>query len=147
MTARLGVLLLLTWFRLNAQEVTFCEPYSDRFTIREEMLGKIGEYYWVSMFSRQRPTKHVTGPAEDRSFIIYDFRMKAVNEVSHFSCPGTELKEYLIVNSDHFDQLYLSENTDHQVDFWVQRYAPDGQPVGSGRKVGSMPFFEPGNSF
>ena len=23
--------------------------------------------------------------------------------------------------------MYLAENTDHRVDFWVQRYAPDGQ--------------------
>jgi hypothetical protein len=147
MTTCLGVLLLLTGYRLCAQEVTFCEPYSDRFTIQEEMLGKIGGYYWISMVSRQRPTKHVTGPVEERSFMIYDFHMRAVNQVTHFSCPGAELKEYLIVNSDHFDQLYLSENSNHQVDFWVQRYAPEGQPMGNGRKVGSMPFFEPGNSF
>ncbi|HXB33942.1 MAG TPA: hypothetical protein VNV35_10990, partial [Puia sp.] len=147
MMACLGVLFLLAGYRLDAQEVTFCEPYSDRFTIREEMLGKIGEYYWISMVSRQRPTKHSTGAAEERTFMIYDFRMKPVNEISHFSCPGAELKEYLIINSDHFDQLYLSENANRQVDFWVQRYLPDGQPMGNGRKVGSMPFYEPGNSF
>ncbi len=146
MIACLGVLLLVTGYRLFAQEVTFCEPYSDRFTIREEMLGKIGNYYWISMVRRQRPAKHTT-EEEERSFVIYDFRMKPVNEVSHFSCPGAELKEYLIENSDHFDQLYLSENNGHQVDVWVQRYAPDGQVMGAGRKVGSMPFFEPGNSF
>jgi hypothetical protein len=147
MTACLGVLLLLSGYRLYAQEVTFCEPYSDRFTMQEEMLGKIGEYYWISMISRQRPAKHVSGPVEERSFMIYDFHMRPVNQVTHFSCPGAELKEYLLVNPDHFDQLYLSENANHQVDFWVQRYAPEGQPMGNGRKVGSMPFFEPGNSF
>ncbi|HEV3414664.1 MAG TPA: hypothetical protein VG101_19425 [Puia sp.] len=147
MMACLGVLMFATGYRLIAQEVTFCEPYNDRFTIREEMLGKIGDYYWVSMVRRQRPMKHIIEPVEERSFVIYDFRMKAVNEVSHFSCPGAELKEYLIQNPDHFDQLYISENDNRQVDFWVQRYSPDGEPTGSGRKVGSMPFFEPGNSF
>src|SRR5580693_6807725 len=115
MMACLGVLLLLTGHRLFAQEVTFCEPYSDRFTIREEMLGKIGNYYWVSMVRRQRPSKRAS-EQEERSFVIYDFRMKAVNEISHFSCPGAELKEYLIENSDHFDQLYVSENANRQVD-------------------------------
>lgn len=143
-----GVLvLLLTGFRLIAQEVSFCEPYSDRFTIREEMLGKVGSYYWVSMLSRQRPARHVIAPQDERSFVIYDMRMKAVNEISHFSCPGAELKEYLINNADHFDQLYLSASSNHRVDFWVQRYAPDGQAVGDGKMVGSMPFYEPGNSF
>jgi hypothetical protein len=143
----LGVVLVLSGFRLFAQEVTFCEPYSDRFTIREEMLGKVGSYYWVSTVSRKRSPKHVTAPVEERSFVVYNMRMKAVNEISQFSCPGNELKEYLINSSDHFDQLYLSASGSRQVDVWVQRYAPDGQPAGSGRKVATLPFFEPGNSF
>src|SRR5580700_3299136 len=107
MLACLGILLLLSGHRLNAQEVTFCEPYSDRFTIREEMLGKVGDYYWVSMTSRKRPAKRSPAWEEERSFIVYDIRMTAVNEISHFSCPGEELKEYLINSPDHFDQLYL----------------------------------------
>ena len=98
------------------------------------MLGKIGQYYWINMVSRQKPMKHDTGPVEERSFMIYDFRMKAVNQITHFACPGAELKEYLILNSDHFDQLYLSENTKGQADFWVQRYMPDGQPMGNGQE-------------
>jgi hypothetical protein len=145
--ACLSFLLLLNGYRLFAQEVTFCEPYSDRFTIREEMLGKVGDYYWVSMLSRQRTAKHSSGPVEERSFIIYNMRMKPVNEISHFACPGAELKEYLINNSDHFDQVYLSGNGGRRVDVWVQRYEPNGQPMGDGRKVATMPFFEPGNSF
>ena len=44
-------------------------------------------------------------------------------------------------------QLYLSGNGNRLVDVWVQRYAPDGQPMGAGHKVGVMPFYEPGNSF
>jgi hypothetical protein len=145
--ACLGVFIFLTGSRLIAQEVTFCEPYSDRFTINEDLLGKIGDYYWVQMTSRQRQTRHSQEPAEERSFVIYNNRMKAVNQVTHLSCPGTELKEYLVTNSDYFDQLYLSENGKRQVDVWIQRYSPDGTPEGNGRKVGTMPFFEPGNSF
>ncbi|HXD79165.1 MAG TPA: hypothetical protein VN616_15210 [Puia sp.] len=147
MLAGLGVAILLTGSRLAAQEVTFCEPYSDRFTIDEDLMGKIGSYYWVEMVSRQRPSRHSAGPSEERSFVIYNSRMKPVNEISHFSCPGTELKEYFVTNSDRFDQVYLSENSARQVDVWVQRYAPDGTPDGNGRKVANMPFFEPGNSF
>ncbi|HEV3325911.1 MAG TPA: hypothetical protein VG052_09910 [Puia sp.] len=142
-----GVLLILSGYRLAAQEVTFCEPYSDRFTIKEELLGKVGNYYWVSMTSRKRPVKRSPAWEEDRSFIVYDIRMTAVNEISHFSCPGEELKEYLINSQDHFDQLYLSGNGSRQVDVWVQRYAPNGQTIGEGHKVGAMPFYEPGNSF
>lgn len=151
MRAKLKILIIIflasCGYRLAAQEVTFCEPYSDRFTLKEEFLGKVGDYYWVSTTSRQKPTKHSAVGGQERSFLIYDIRMKAVNEISHFSCPGEELKEYLINSQDHFDQLYLSGNGSRQVDIWVQRYAPDGQPVGEGRKVGTMPFYEPGNSF
>jgi len=114
-----AVLLFLGGQSLSAQEVTFCEPYSDRFTLKEEMLGKVGDYYWVSMISRKKTLKHSTERQEERSFIIYDLRMTAVNEISHFTCPGEEIKEYLINNQDHFDQLYLSGNGNRQVDAWV----------------------------
>ncbi|HLI93132.1 MAG TPA: hypothetical protein VKU83_05970 [Puia sp.] len=145
--AGLGVFILMTGSRLGAQEVTFCEPYSDRFTVNEELVAKIGNYFWVEMTSRQRPTRHSADPGEDRLFVIYNNRMKAINEVNHIACPGTEIKEYLIADSDHFDQLFLAENANRHVDLWVQRYTPDGMAVGSERKVGEMPFFEPGNSF
>jgi len=147
--------LVLRGITLTAQEVTFCEPYSDRFTLKEEFLGKIGDYYWVSMITRKKPMRHSSAmeDAEERSFIIYNTRMTAVNEVGHFSCPGHVLKEYQINGGDHFDQLYLSEGDGRgaegagQVGVWVQRYAPDGQPMGEGRGIGRFPFLEPGNSF
>src|SRR5579872_4289453 len=64
--AGLGVFILMTGSRLGAQEVTFCEPYSDRFTVNEELVAKIGNYFWVEMTSRQRPTRHSADPGEDR---------------------------------------------------------------------------------
>ncbi|HEV2355935.1 MAG TPA: hypothetical protein VGR89_16915, partial [Puia sp.] len=145
--AGLGVFILMTGLRVVAQEVSFCEPYSDRFTLDEELVAKIGNYFWVEMTNRQRPTRHSAYPADDRLFVIYNNRMKAVNQVKPITCPGTELKEYLIACSDHFDQLFLSENGSRHVDLWVQRYTADGTAVGTERKVGEMPFFEPGNSF
>lgn len=133
---------------LKAQQVTFCEPYSDRFTVKEEMLGRVGDYYWVSMTTRKK-VRHAADPQaeDDRSFIIYDIRMAPINEISHFYCPGEVLKEYLINGREHFDQLYLSAAGHRKVGVWVQRYAPDGQPEGEGQVIGSFPFYEPGNSF
>jgi hypothetical protein len=144
----LGICLDMSGSSLYAQQVTFCEPYSDRFTLKEEMLGRVGDYYWVSMTTR-RKVRHAADPEaeEQRSFIIYDSRMAPVNEVSHFYCPGEELKEYLINGQDHFDQLYLSGVRNKKVGIWVQRYAPNGQPEGEGEIVGSFPFYESGNSF
>src|SRR5580698_3637520 len=143
-----GIYLDMSGSTLYAQQVTFCEPYSDRFTLKEEMLGRVGDYYWVSMTTR-RKVRHAADPeAEDqRSFVIYDSRMAPVNEVSHFYCPGDVLKEYLINSQEHFDQLYLSDAGNRKVGIWVQRYAPDGQPEGAGQVVGSFPFSESGNSF
>ena len=143
-----GIYLDMSGSTLYAQQVTFCEPYSDRFTLKEEMLGRVGDYYWVSMTTR-RKVRHTADPEaeEQRSFVIYDSRMAPVNEVSHFYCPGDVLKEYLINSQEHFDQLYLSDAGNRKVGIWVQRYAPDGQPEGAGQVVGSFPFHEPGNSF
>ena len=67
-----GVFFILSAYRLAAQEVTFCEPYSDRFTIKEDLMGKVGEYYWVSMTSRKRTSKRSAAWEEERSSIIYD---------------------------------------------------------------------------
>jgi hypothetical protein len=144
---------------LSAQEVTFCEPYSDRFTLKEELLGKVGDYFWVSMTTRKKTSRHssVMEDAEERFFIVYDKRMRGVNEITHFTCPGQVLKEYLVNGGDHFDQVYLSTGGGQgdaavqvpamKVNIWVQRYAPDGQPVGVGRVIGGYPFLETGNGF
>jgi hypothetical protein len=143
--------LVLSCSVLAAQQVTYCEPYSDRFTLREEMLGKVGDYYWVSMITRKKVMRHAAGPLADnndeRSFVVYDNRMSPVNLIGNFSCPGDLLKEYMIAGQDHFDQLFLSGNGRKEVRVLLQRYDPDGRPAGPGRAVGRFPFNEPGGSF
>jgi hypothetical protein len=131
---------------LIAQQVTFCEPYSDRFTVKEEMLGRVGEYYWVSMTTR-RKGRHAADAEDGQSFVIYDGRMAPVNEISNFYCPGEVLKEYLINGQEHFDQVYLSAARNRKIGIWLQRYTPDGQREGEGEVIGSFPFYEPGTSF
>jgi hypothetical protein len=124
-------------------------PYIDRFTIREELMARVGDYYWVSMTSRKRQMRHdaYSGEQMERTFAIYDLRMNLVNQFGDPVHPGSPLKEYLVANDDHFDQLYLLADGSGQVQVWVQRYAADGQPEGPGRVVGRFPFAEPGNSF
>src|ERR1700734_1512261 len=66
LTITLHVFILLHCSLLSAQEVSYCEPYSDRFTLRQEMLGKIGDYYWVSAISKKRVT-HREANTEERN--------------------------------------------------------------------------------
>ncbi len=152
MSARLTILLIaclaLSCSYLAAQQVTYCEPYSDRFTLREEMLGKVGDYFWFSMITRKKQLRHSTDvPEDERSFVVYDRRMNPVNLIGNFSCPGIQLKEYMVAGKDHFDQVFVSEGGRKEVRVWVQRYDQDGQPSGAGRAVGSFPFSEPAGSF
>jgi len=148
LTIYVGVCLLLTSPSLFAQRVMYCEPYSDRFTLREDFAAKVGDYYWVQTTSRKRNTRHNADPSqsEETTFDVYDARMSLVNMIGNFSLPGSPLKEYLVSADDHFDQLHLLA-ADKKVVVWLQRYGPAGQTLGDGHAVGDFPFFEPGNSF
>src|ERR1700754_1766750 len=134
---------------LSAQRVYYCEPYTDRFTLREELLGKVGEYYWVSSTTRKRvPRRNAnTFSAEERTLTVYNTRMKLVNLIGEMSYSGEPIKEYLVTTYDHFDQVHLLKTNNKQVEVWLQRWEPDGQPTEEGRSVGLFPFDEPGNSF
>src|SRR5580658_7955376 len=58
LTITLHAFIFLHCSLLSAQEVSYCEPYSDRFTLRQEMLGKVGDFYWVSAITRKRALHH-----------------------------------------------------------------------------------------
>ena len=141
-------LCLLYCSSMSAQRVYYCEPYSDRFTLREELLGKVGEYYWVATTTRKRvPRRSAEYAAEERNFTIYNTRMNLINQIGEASYTGDPIKEYIITTYDHFDQVHLLKTDKKQVEVWLQRYEPDGQATAAGRVIGTFPFDEPGNSF
>lgn len=148
LTIYIGACLFLNTSLLVAQRVYYCEPYSDRFTIREELTAKIGNYYWVETTSRKRTTRHSSDPYDnqERTFDIYNTRMNLVNMISNSTYPGSPIKEYLIAGDDYLDQVHLL-GAGKKVGVWLQRYEPDGQPSEAGQIVGFFPFYEPGNSF
>jgi hypothetical protein len=148
LTIYVGVCLLFNIPYLSAQRVLYCEPYSDRFTLREDFAAKVGDYYWVETTSRKRTSRHnaAANEGEERTFDIYDARMSLVNMIGSSSYPGNPIKEYLVSDEDHFDNVHLLA-ADKKVIVWLQRYDPVGQPIGEGQAVGDFPFFEPGTSF
>jgi len=73
--------------------------------------------------------------------------MNLVNQNRRNILYGGSIKEYIITTYDHFDQVHLLKTDKKQVEVWLQRYEPDGQPTTAGRAIGSFPFDEPGNSF
>lgn len=145
----LSTCLVVCCSYLSAQRVYYCEPYSDRFTIREDMLGKVGNYYWVETTNRRKAPRRNADPsaAEERYLAVYDTRMNLTSLIGDVEYLGTPIKEYLITNEDYFDQVHLLKTDRKHVAVWLERWAADGQPVGPGRSVGVFPFDEPGNSF
>jgi hypothetical protein len=113
------------------------------------MLGKIGNYYWVETTNRKKAPRHNADPsaAEERYLAVYDTRMNLTSLIGDVDYPGAPIKEYLIPNEDHFDQVHLLKTDRKHVAVWLERWDPDGQPAGPGRSVGVFPFDEPGNSF
>jgi len=140
-------LLIFHCSSLYAQQVSYCEPYSDRFTLRQEMLGKLGDYFWVSAISRRKVSRHSNEPTEERNFVVYDSRMNVVNVIADPSYSASSIKEYLVTDDDHFDRLQLLNSDNKEVEARLQRYEPDGTATGPDHNIAVFPFNEPGNSF
>lgn len=132
---------------LDAQQVSYCEPYSDRFTIHQDMLGKLGDYYWVSSISRRKVNHRSNEPTEERNFVIYDTRMNISNVIPDPPYATSSVKEYLVISDDHFDRLQLLNSDNKEVEVRLQRYDPDGSDSGPDHDIAVFPFNEPGNSF
>ena len=133
--------------KLSAQQVSYCEPYSDRFTLRQEMLGRVGDFFWVSAVSRRKVAHHSNEPTEERNFVIYDQRMNIVNVLTDPPYAISSVKEYLVVDEDHFDRIQLLNSDNKEVEVRLQRYDPDGSVSGPDHNIAVFNFNEPGNSF
>ena len=142
-------LFVLSCSSLSAQRVFYCEPYSDRFTLREELLGKVGNYYWVSSTTRKRVSRRTVdaAAAEERNLAVYNTRMNLVNLIGEAIYKGDPIKEYIVTTADHFDQVHLVNNGKKQIEVWLQRFEPNGQITVPALSIGAFPFEEPGNSF
>src|SRR5579872_6332546 len=142
----LHTLIYLPFSFLSAQQVSYCEPYSDRFTLRQEMLGKVGDYYWVSAINRRKPT-HRDPSTEERNFVVYDPRMNVTNVINDPPYAISSIKEYMVIADDHFDRLHLLNADNKEVEVRLQRYSSDGELEGPDHNVAVFPFSESGNSF
>src|SRR5258707_5404432 len=89
---------------LSAQRVMYCEPVNDRFTVRTELAGKAGDYYWMQSTHRRRTSARTADPRETevQTFDIYDRRMKPVNTIPSYPVTDATLKEYLVPGDNSF---------------------------------------------
>jgi hypothetical protein len=148
-TITLHTLFFLHCSLLSAQQVSYCEPYSDRFTLRQEMLGKVGDYYWVSAISRKRVVKHngENSATEERNFVVYDPRMNVSNLLTDPPYVISSIKEYLVLADDHLDRLHLLSADNKETEVRLQRYEANGELSGPDHNVAVFPFSDNGNSF
>lgn len=147
MTITLHTFVLLSCSSLFAQRVSYCEPYSDRFTLRQEMLGKVGDYYWVSAINRKKVIRRsIFSATEDREFVIYDGRMGVKSMVEEPAYTVNSVREYMVIADDHFDRINLLRNG-KETDVRLQRYEAGGEALEPDHNIGVFPFTEPGTSF
>jgi hypothetical protein len=124
----------------------YCEPVNDRWTVRTELAGKAGDYYWMQSTHRRRTSGKAAAESEVQTFDIYDVRMKQVNSIPSYPATDATLKEYLVPGDNAFDQLVVLGEPKKTL-LYLQRYEPNGSPVGSGHFLDSFPFNESGNSW
>ncbi|HTI10981.1 MAG TPA: hypothetical protein VL832_20565 [Puia sp.] len=134
----ISIPLIFHVFFLSAQRVMYVAPVEDRFTLRVDLAGRAGSYYWIQ-------TSRRIGTHEERQFEIYNERMKPVNTVP-FSFSDTAMKEYLVFGESYFEQLALVGDV-KTTRVLVKRYDPEGSTWGDARTVGVFPFAESGNNF
>src|SRR5712664_83529 len=123
MTITLHALLLLSCSSLFAQQVSYCEPYSDRFTLRQEMLGRVGEYYWVAAINRKKAVRHGNefSSTEERDFIVYDAKKGMSSMIEDPLYTMNSVREYLITSDEHFDRINLLRGG-RETEVRLQRY-------------------------
>jgi hypothetical protein len=146
-TITLHALFLFSSSCVYSQEVTYCEPYNDRFTVQQELLGRVGDYYWLAATSRVKAPRRMMGVVEERNFVIYDQRMNVANLISDPPYVASSVKEYLVTTNMHFDRLHLLSSGRKEMELRLQRYEPDGSITEPDRNIAVFPFTEPGNSF
>ncbi|GGB17330.1 hypothetical protein [Puia dinghuensis] len=148
-TITLHTYLLLSCSSLFAQQVSYCEPYSDRFTLRQEMMGKVGDFYWVSATTRKKAVRHgneISG-TEERNFVVYDGRMGVKGMIDDPPYTNKSIREYLVMTDEHFDRVNLLTADGKETEVRLQRYEPDGEALEPDHTIGVFPFNEPGTSF
>jgi len=148
MMITLHAYLLLGCSSLFAQTVSYCEPYRDRFTLRQEMLGKVGDYYWVSAINRKKAVRagNAFTNTEERDFVVYDSRMGMRSLIEDPVYAMNSIREYLVVTDEHFDRLNLLRSG-KETEVRLQRYEPTGEAMEPDHTIGVFPFIEPGTSF
>jgi hypothetical protein len=129
---------------VQAQRVLYSPYIDDRF----EFAGKAGNFYWVwkkEMVISGKGGGAITDSIEERSFEIYDSRMKlSFLTPSIYLSPSIE-KEYIISN-DYFDLLQI-QSDHHKTNLLLSRYTADGKLLVNAGLVYSLPFSEAANSF
>jgi len=141
-----GMIFFAGLSSVSAQHVLYCEPTGDRYTLRTDLAGRVGEYFWMQSTHRKRPTGRGPHVTEEQYFDIYNARTKQVSTVPSYPVSDATLKEYLVAGDEYFDQLILL-GVGKKTLLFLQRYQADGRPIDLGRIIDTLPFNESGNSF
>ncbi len=137
--AALAFLAFLLPVVLCAQQVLYA-PYSRNISdARFEVIGKVGNSYWVHKAKEKR--KRQSG----FSFEVYDSRINWLKTIP-YTLSDSVFKEYFVAGNSYFDQL-LFQNAGHQTSVLLRRYTPEGDTVAIRDTVASFPSHMKGDDF
>jgi hypothetical protein len=112
------------------------------------MLGKVGDYYWVSAVNRKKVVRRPNAftSLEERDFVVYDSKngMRSLIEDPLYTV--NSVREYLVAADEHFDRINLLRSG-KETEVRLQRYEPSGEALEPDHTIGVFPFLEPGTSF
>jgi len=120
-------LLSLSTEIICAQKVLYSPFIGTQPATRFEVVGKVGNYYWIQKSKTKFRSKKPAEPwLDDKGlrFEIYDARMNFLKTIPSFLSVDL-IKEYLIPGDEYFDQLFL-QPSDKKILALLDRYTPDG---------------------
>lgn len=123
---------------LTAQRVIYSETLNNRSSIRFQVIGKSGNYYWVEKLKKQKSTNRRSTESvnEIQSFGLLDARLNLVSERVPQIIPGT-LKQWLVCGEQGLDQIIVTGESG-KTQIISKRYLVDME---TGTKViDSLPF-------
>ena len=107
---------------VTAQSVLYSSTVSNNVNTSFEVIGKAGNFYWL--YKNKKIPGPTWPPKEDRSFEVYDGRLRRVKEIKS-PLSDSVVKQYLIPQRYSFDQLVFKKSF-NKTSAVVNRFTQDG---------------------
>src|SRR4030095_4487164 len=125
--------------KLTAQQVIYSETLNNRSSIRFQVIGKSGDFYWIEKLQKQKSANRRSAESvyTIQSFGLMDARLNLISELAAPQVIPETLKQWLVCGNKGLDQIIITGELG-KTQIRCNRYRTDAE-TGS-KLVDSLPF-------